>query len=104
MFCFGLHPIEVVVLRTAAADVQSVLPSILGIDSLARFTDILIVKHTNCGGLILRDAKIKEGLLEFAPHSTAEVQNLKFPEILGLVPSHFPCLSNVNTDVRSQNA
>ena len=74
---------EVVVLRTAGADVKSVFPSILSIDSLVGFTDILVVKHTDCGALSFRDAKIKQGLATLAPNSEAEINSLKFGEITG---------------------
>lgn len=66
----------------------------MGIDSLVKFTDILVVKHTDCGATILRDAKIKEGLASLAPNSKAEIDVMKFGEITGLVQMKFMILGN----------
>ncbi|KEF55375.1 uncharacterized protein A1O9_08125 [Exophiala aquamarina CBS 119918] len=73
--------------RTTGADVRSVLPNILALDYLVGLTDILVVKHTDCGGLQIRDANVREQLIDLAPGSKAEIEAMKFAEITGLETS-----------------
>lgn len=71
--------------RTTGADTKSILPGILALDNLVGLTDILVVKHTDCGGLTVRDANVKKQLLELAPGSADKIAAMKFAEITGLV-------------------
>ena len=43
---FGLGGGEAVVIRNAGGDVQKALPDILAIDSLLKFSDVMVVRHT----------------------------------------------------------
>lgn len=59
---FDAQPGEFITIRNAGGDIQNAMPSILAIDSLVKFTDLVLVKHTDCGSLVFRDEKIKKGL------------------------------------------
>ena len=52
---------EALIVHNAAANAKAALPTILGVDTLVNFTEILVVKHTDCGGLSIGDAHMKDG-------------------------------------------
>ncbi|ETN41190.1 uncharacterized protein HMPREF1541_03125 [Cyphellophora europaea CBS 101466] len=57
------HPkIFSIVLRNAGGSPRKALPDILAIDTLVHFTDLLVVRHTDCGSLIFRDNDIRAEL------------------------------------------
>jgi hypothetical protein len=73
------------VFRTTGAETKSTFPGILALDTLVTLTDILVVKHTDCGGLVIRDANVKKQLLELAPRSEDKIKAMQFAEITGSV-------------------
>jgi carbonic anhydrase len=50
---------------------------------LVSFKQILVVKHTDCGALQIRDANVRAGLRKLAPHAAGEIEEMKFGEITG---------------------
>lgn len=40
-----------------------------------------MVKHTDCGGLSIRDANVKAGLHHLAPHAAKDIEAMEFGEI-----------------------
>ncbi|KIV79811.1 hypothetical protein PV11_07356 [Exophiala sideris] len=80
---FGLKTGEAVVLRDAGGNAQFLLEHILSIDSLVRFTECIIVQHTDCGATHFRDAVVKQGLRERAPGAEKQIDGMTFGEITG---------------------
>lgn len=57
------HPdITTIIVRNAGGSPKKALVDILAIDTLVSFTDILIVRHTDCGTTVFRDDSIKQVL------------------------------------------
>jgi carbonic anhydrase len=69
------------IVRNAGGNAEAALATIIGVDTLVAFKDILVVKHTDCGGLQIRDDSVKEGLHKLAPHAAKEIDAMKFGEI-----------------------
>lgn len=61
---FGLGIGEALVIRTAGGNVQPALSSMLAIDSLFGFTDVIVMRHTDCGTTSWTDEKIRDLLEE----------------------------------------
>ncbi|RMZ84984.1 hypothetical protein DV738_g182, partial [Chaetothyriales sp. CBS 135597] len=71
-----------VVIRVQGADWRSAQPAVLAIDQLIHFNHVILLKHTDCGSLRLKDAAIKNNLKERAgnhldPHV---IDGMKFSE------------------------
>lgn len=71
------------IFRSGGAKAQNVLESLIAVDTLLGFQNVMIIQHTDCGGLRIRDAKIKEGLKQLAPNHAHEVDAMTFREIAG---------------------
>ncbi|KIX92762.1 uncharacterized protein Z520_11614 [Fonsecaea multimorphosa CBS 102226] len=80
---FNLKTGEVVVCRVAGGNAQLAVNSLLSIDTLLNFTDVIIVQHTNCGATMYRDNVVKGELRKRAPNLEAEINNMEFYEITG---------------------
>ncbi|KIW84748.1 hypothetical protein Z517_00136 [Fonsecaea pedrosoi CBS 271.37] len=80
---FQLKTGEVVVCRVAGGNAQLAVNSLLSIDTLLNFTDVIIVQHTNCGATMYRDNVVKGELHKRAPSLEAEINNMEFYEITG---------------------
>lgn len=78
-----LRVADAVIFRSGGAKAQNVLESLIAVDTLLGFQNVMIIQHTDCGGLRIRDAKIKEGLKQLAPNHAHEVDAMTFREIAG---------------------
>ncbi|OQV02157.1 hypothetical protein CLAIMM_07397 [Cladophialophora immunda] len=80
---FKLNTGEVVVCRVAGGNAQHAVNSLLAIDTILNFTDVIIVQHTNCGATMYKDDAVKEELLKRAPGLEAEINSTEFYAIKG---------------------
>ncbi|RMZ89955.1 hypothetical protein DV736_g2813, partial [Chaetothyriales sp. CBS 134916] len=55
-----------VVVRVQGADWVTAMPAVLSIDHLINFNNVILLKHTDCGSTVFRDANIKRKLKERA--------------------------------------
>ncbi|MCJ1479577.1 hypothetical protein MMC13_008263 [Lambiella insularis] len=77
-FYLGLKPGDgVIVIRNACGHVVPDLGSILGIDTLAVFKEVMIVHHTDCGATYFKDEALREQLAKRAP-GNKEIDSLMF--------------------------
>ncbi|KAJ9614068.1 hypothetical protein H2200_002204 [Cladophialophora chaetospira] len=95
---FQLNLGEALVIRNLGGYAENALPTILGADTFVHFTEILVVKHTDCGGLIIRNANVKDGLKKLAPHSHEAIEDMRFGEITTSLEE------NAERDVASRKA
>ncbi len=83
---FGLNPGSLAdaacVVRVQGGDFVTALPAILAIDNLLNFSHCIMLKHTDCGSLVFRDATIKAQLKDRAKgkEAEAEVDGMRFGE------------------------
>lgn len=85
---FDAQPGEFVCIRNAGGNIENAMSSILAIDSLIKLTDIVLVKHTDCGSLVFRDEKIREGLYAkegLTEADRSKVDQYRFGENLGTI-------------------
>ncbi len=75
---FHLNTSEVIVLRTPGGSAVSALSGLLALDTLIGITDIIVVKHTDCGATMFRDDNVKQKLKERAPDRVAEIDDMNF--------------------------
>lgn len=63
---FNLDPSDLrlaaTVIRVQGGDFQTALPAVLAIDHLIKFNQTILMKHTDCGSIVFRDADIKAQL------------------------------------------
>lgn len=74
---------DAVVVRCVGADVKEILPTLVVIDMLAGLKEIMIIDHTNCGGLMYRDDDVKAMLKARAPDLSNDIDNMTFGAITG---------------------
>ena len=67
-------------IRTAGGDFQTALPAVLAIDSVINFNHAIVLKHTDCGSLVFRDANIKAQLKDRVGGSGKDVDAMRFGE------------------------
>lgn len=90
-FIFGLSVGEAIVMRTAGGSIEPALAGLLAIDSLAPLTDVIIMRHTDCGTAKWTDEGVRNALAERSGGAAAgivgrrgeEVQNMAFCESRG---------------------
>lgn len=56
-------------------------PGLIAIDILVGLQEIMIINHTDCGALLVRDATIKEKLRKRAPEAVKAINEMSFGEI-----------------------
>jgi carbonic anhydrase len=69
--------IAALAIRNAGGSARKALSDILAIDSLVSFTDIVVVRHTDCGSGLFRDEAIKAGIRARLPSSSADDADLQ---------------------------
>ncbi|RMD39222.1 hypothetical protein DV735_g5906, partial [Chaetothyriales sp. CBS 134920] len=71
-----------VIIRVQGADWRSAQPAVLAIDQLIKFNHVILLKHTDCGSLRLKDATIKENLKARAGNylEPQVIEGMKFAE------------------------
>ena len=81
---FGLNPANpsdaAIVIRVQGGDFQTALPAVLSIDNVINFNHAILLKHTDCGSGVFRDATIKTQLKDRATGSAAQVDAMRFGE------------------------
>lgn len=65
---FGLKPGEAVVFRVIAGHPQNVMNDILALDALVKFSDIIVVHHTDCGSTYFSEDLVRTDLKSRCPH------------------------------------
>lgn len=55
--------------------------SILALDALVKFSEIMIVHHTDCGALQFTNEGVKGGLKARVPQNGAEIESMEFGAI-----------------------
>lgn len=61
---FGLATGEAIVMRTAGGSIEPALAGMLAIDSLAPLTDVIIMRHIDCGTAYWTDEGVRKALRE----------------------------------------
>lgn len=74
---------EAIVIRNPGGDTISALPGLLALDALVILSDIIVVKHTDCGATVYRDDAIRDDLKKRAPERAAEIDGMSFGNITG---------------------
>lgn len=75
------------VFRSGGAKAQNVLESLIAVDSLLGFEYVMVIQHTDCGGLRIKPDAIKQSLKQLAPGHVDEVDKMIFRNIPGYVSS-----------------
>lgn len=65
-YIFGLSIGDAIVIRIAGGSIEPALASILAIDSIAPLTDVIIMRHTDCGTAYWTDEGVRKALRERA--------------------------------------
>ena len=65
---FGLNYLEAVVVRVTAGHPQHAIKEVLGLDALLKFTDIIVVHHTDCGSTYLTEEMVRNDIKSRCPH------------------------------------
>jgi carbonic anhydrase len=65
---FGLNLGEAVVIRVIAGHPQNAMNDILALDAFAKFSDIVVVHHTDCGSTYFTEDLIRTDLKSRCPH------------------------------------
>lgn len=74
------HPhITSVIIRNAGGSARKAFSDILAIDSLVNFTDIAVIRHTDCGSTHFRDEVVRQSIRERVGEGRAvEVDGMTF--------------------------
>lgn len=76
----------VVIMRNVCGHVNhNVLKDIVALDSLVGITDVIVIHHTDCGALMLKDENIKAHIMK--THDSEEVFSMRFQGITDLEQS-----------------
>lgn len=78
-----LHTGEAIVLRNPGGNLEIGLPSVLAFDVLFGLSEIIVVKHTDCGTQKYTTEGVKSVLRERAPSEEEEIQAINFGSIAG---------------------
>lgn len=65
---FGLNLGEAAVIRVIAGHPQNAMNDILAIDAFVKFSDIVVVHHTDCGATYFTEDMIRTDLKSRCPH------------------------------------
>jgi carbonic anhydrase len=65
---FGLNPGDAVVIRVIAGHPQNAMNDILALDAFLKFSDIIVVHHTDCGSTYFTEDLIRTDLKSRCPH------------------------------------
>lgn len=86
---FGLATGEAIVMRTAGGSVEPALAGMLAIDTLAPLTDVIVMRHTDCGTGKWKDEDVRKALRERAGEMKGvgrrgeSVNDMEFGESMG---------------------
>jgi carbonic anhydrase len=65
---FGLNHGEAVVFRVIAGHPHNVINDILALDAFIKFSDIIVVHHTDCGSTYFTEELVRNDLKSRCPH------------------------------------
>jgi carbonic anhydrase len=65
---FGLNPGDAVVIRVIAGHPQNAMNDILALDAFLKFSDLIVVHHTDCGSTYFTEDLIRTELKSRCPH------------------------------------
>jgi len=75
----GLQKWDAVVTRSAAGRIRPQFQNLLFLDQMLKFSDIMIIHHTDCSASIIKNDDVRQTLKERAPENTAEIDKLVLP-------------------------
>jgi len=67
---FGLNHEDAVVIRVIVGHSQNAMNDILALDAFLKFSDIVVVHHTNCGSTYFTEELVRNDLKSRCPHDT----------------------------------
>lgn len=73
----SLTTLEALTLRNAGGNLAMALPNILALDHLVGISEIMVVKHTDCGTLAYTEEGVKGELVERAPGCKHEIEGME---------------------------
>ncbi|KPI35785.1 uncharacterized protein AB675_11177 [Cyphellophora attinorum] len=91
----GNSDIVSIVMRNAGGSARRALVDLLAVDSLVSFTDVFIIRHTDCGTTHFTDASIKRGIRDQLAdeHDKLELEAIEFGDCA--VPPEQRCSEEV---------
>ncbi|KAI9172721.1 Carbon disulfide hydrolase [Paramyrothecium foliicola] len=75
---FGLKPLEAIVIRNAGGRATDAFRSISVMGTIAPMALIIVVHHTDCGGLFTTDDEVRAKLVDRAPDHAFSIRDSKF--------------------------
>ncbi|KUJ10137.1 carbonic anhydrase [Mollisia scopiformis] len=72
-----LGPVGPVIIRNVCGHVAPALNDIVSLDSLVNFTDVIIVHHTDCGSLMMKNENVRNYIKKELPEAK-DVDSMKF--------------------------